>query len=129
MKLKPNESARSTMYSEVLDLISGYENGFSKFLKHRSEKLNRKLSLSEAHLVFTEYEEMTSATLIPLREKAISLMASRDLVFRDALHIKLKDYINEVSVEDYDRFLGEKSMDLEKRLEDNKEVFKRLKNR
>ena len=56
-------------------------------------------------------------------------MASRDLIFRDALHEKLKAYINEVSSEDYDKFLGERSMDLEKRLEDNKEVFKRLKDR
>ena len=56
-------------------------------------------------------------------------MASRDMVFRDALHEKLKEYINEVSSEDYVKFLGEKSLSLEERLEDNKDVFKRLKNR
>ena len=56
-------------------------------------------------------------------------MASRDLVFRDALHEKLKEYVNAVSSEDFERFLGEKSMDLEKRIEENKDVFKRLKDR
>jgi hypothetical protein len=129
LKLNTKESVRSTMYSEVLDLIAGYENGFASFLKNEFEKLGRKLALSEAHLLFSTYENITESTLIPLREKARSLMASRDLAFREALHEKLKDYINEVSPDDYEKFLGERSMDLEKRLEDNKEVFKRLKNR
>jgi len=129
LNLNAKESVRNTMYSEVLDLISGYENGFSSFLKQKSEKLNRKLSLSETHLLFKDFEDLMGATLTPLREKAISLMASRDLVFRDALHEKLKDYINEVSSEDYEKFLGERSMDLETRLEENKDVFKRLKDR
>ncbi|MGY4386433.1 hypothetical protein ACVWYN_003488 [Pedobacter sp. UYP24] len=129
LKLNTNESVRSTMYSEILDLVSGYENGFANFLKNEFERLSRKLSLSEAHLLFSSYEKITEFTLMPLREKARSLMASRDLAFREALHEKLKDYINEVSSEDYETFLGERSMDLEKRLEDNKEIFKRLKDR
>ena len=79
--------------------------------------------------MFITYEQITEATLIPLREKARSLLASRDLAFRDALHEKLKEYVNEVSSDDYDKFLGDRSMDLEQRLEDNKEVFKRLKER
>lgn len=129
LKLKPNESARKTMYSEVLDLIAGYENGFAKFLESDFKSRGRKLSLSETNALFTTYESITEATLIPLREKARSLMASRDLAFRDALHVKLKEYVNEVSSEDYEKFLGERSMELEKRLEENKDVFKRLKDR
>lgn len=129
LKLNANESVRNTMYSEILDLVAGYENGFSNFLKIEFEKLGRKLSLSEAHTLFSVYEKITEATLVPLREKARSLMASRDLAFRDALHEKLKEYVNEVSSEDYEKFLGKQSMDLEKRIEENKEVFKRLKNR
>lgn len=129
LKLKPNESARKTMYSEVLDLIAGYENGFAKFLESEFKNRGRKLTLSETNTLFTTYESITEATLIPLREKARSLMASRDLAFRDALHEKLKEYVNEVSSEDYEKFLGERSMDLEQRLEDNKDIFKRLKDR
>lgn len=129
LNLNYKESVRSTMYSEVLDLISGYENGFADYLKKKSESLDRKLSLSEANSLFKEFEQHMHAFVNPLREKARSLMASRDLAFREALHEKLKDYINEVSADDFDKFLGERSMDLEKRLEDNKEVFKRLKDR
>jgi hypothetical protein len=129
LNLNRKESVRSTMYSEVLDLISGYENGFADYLRKKHEALERKLTLSEANALFTEFEQLMQAFINPLREKARSLMASRDLAFRDALHEKLKDYVNEVSADDFDKFLGERSMDLEKRLEDNKEVFKRLKDR
>ncbi len=129
LQLNRKESVRSTMYSEVLDLISGYENGFADFLAKKSVATGRSLSLSEAHQLFTEFETVMEAFVNPLREKARSLMASRDLAFRDALHEKLKDYVDEVSADDFDKFLGERSMDLEKRLEDNKDVFKRLKDR
>ena len=129
LNLNAKESVRSTMYSEVLDLISSYENGYANFLRKRFETLGRKLSLSEAHQLFTEFEQVMEAFVNPLRDKAMGIMASRDLAFRDALHEKLKDYINEVSSDDFDKFLGERSMDLVKRLDDNKEVFKRLKDR
>lgn len=129
LNLNSKISVRSTMYSEVLDLIAGYENGFADFLRKRSEGLGRKLQLSETHLLFTEFETAMEAFIDPLREKARSLMASRDMAFRDALHETLKEYINEVSAEDYEKFLGERSKSLEERLEENKEVFKRLKDR
>lgn len=129
LNLNSKVSVRTTMYSEVLDLISGYENGFADFLKKRSETLGRKLQLSEAHLLFAEFETAMEAFMNPLREKARSLMASRDMAFRDALHETLKEYINEVSAEDYEKFLGERSKSLEERLEENKEVFMRLKDR
>jgi hypothetical protein len=129
LKLNTKESVRSTMYSEVLDLIAGYENGFADYLKKEYEKLGRKLLLSEAHLLFVDFENTTDAIMVPLKEKARSLMASRDMAFREALHEKLKEYIDEVSADDYDKFLGERSKPLEERLEDHKEVFKRLKDR
>lgn len=129
LKLKNSESVRSTLYSEVLDLIASYENGFADFLKKKFEIINRQLSLSEAHTLFSEYEQITDATLNPLREKARSLMASRDMAFREAWHDKLEEYIKEVSPEDFEKFLGEKSKTLEERLIENQDVFKRLKDR
>ena len=129
LKLKNKESVRSTMYSEVLDLISSYENGFADFLKKHSEKLNRKLKLSEANSLFDKFESLTNSIYEPLREKVRGLMASRDMAFRDALHEKLKNYITHLSTEEFDKFLGEKSMDLEERILNNIDVFKRLKNR
>ena len=56
-------------------------------------------------------------------------MASRDLAFRDALHMQLKEYVAPVDRDEFDRFLGEKSKELAERLEDAKDVMKRLKER
>ena len=56
-------------------------------------------------------------------------MASRDLGFRESLHIRLKEYIGAVPPEDFERFLGEKSKDLYTRLQEMEDVFKRLKDR
>ena len=54
-------------------------------------------------------------------------MASRDLHFRDAFHKKLEEYIQSISPADFERFLGEQSVDFEKQLQEAKDVFKRLK--
>lgn len=129
LNLNAKESVRSTMYSEVLDLVAAYENGFASYLKKEFEKLGRKLRLSETHLTFAAFESTMTDFVNPLREKARSLMASRDMAFRDALHQKLREYIDAVSADDYEKFLGERSKSLEERLEDNKEVFIRLKDR
>ncbi len=129
LDLNTKESVRATLYSEVLDLIASFENGFADFLKQEYEKKGDKLRLSEAHTLFRQFERMTEKIYEPLREKARSLMASRDMVFRDALHEKLKDYVNAVSPEDFEKFLGEKSMSLEDRLKENMDVFRRLKDK
>ena len=115
------------MYSEVLDLISSYEAGLGESIKQKSEELCRKLRSHEVDLLFKQFENQRLWE--PLREKARQKMASRDLCFRDALHKNLEEYIDAVSSEDFERFLGEKSMALDERLEEFKEVFKRLKER
>lgn len=129
LKLADKESARATMYAEILDLVAGFENGFADYLRKESEKLGRKLRVSEAHILFSDFTETMESFCQPLREKARTLMASRDMAFRDALHEKLKDYVAAVSSEDFEKFLGERSKQFEKRLEENKEVFLRLKDR
>jgi hypothetical protein len=129
LKLADKESARATMYTEILDLVAAFENGFADYLRKESEKLGRKLRVSEAHILFNEFTGHMESFCKPLREKARTLMASRDMAFRDALHEKLKDYVEAVSSEDFDKFLGERSKAFEKRLEENIEVFKRLKDR
>jgi hypothetical protein len=67
--------------------------------------------------------------LVPLVEKARNKMASRDLAFRDALHMQLKEYITPLQHDEFERFLGEKSKELAERLEEAKDVMKRLKER
>ena len=127
LSLEDDENVRHTMYSEVLDLLSSYETGFAEVLKNQSEELGRKLKSEEVDRLFREFEGQRLWE--PLREKARQKMASRDLGFRDALHKNLEEYIGAVSTEDFTRFLGEKSMSLDERLEEFKDVFKRLKER
>ncbi|CAN5341828.1 hypothetical protein BH10ACI1_BH10ACI1_09830 [soil metagenome] len=129
LQLASKESARATMYSEILDLVAAFENGFAGYLQKESETLGRKLRVSEAHILFGNFTGQMENFCKPLREKARTLMASRDMAFRDALHEKLKDYVEAVSSKDFDKFLGEQSKSFEKRLEENKDVFKRLKDR
>jgi hypothetical protein len=56
-------------------------------------------------------------------------MASRDYGFRRIFHENLENYIDSVSKSDFDRFLGDKSKTLEERIDENIDVFKRLKDR
>ncbi|MCL2330205.1 MAG: DNA-binding protein [Phycisphaerae bacterium] len=127
LKLEQHDKTRATFYSEVLDLIASYECGFADALKRESLTQSRKLSFSEVDAVFKVFEQQAHWT--PLIEKARNKMASRDLAFRDALHRQLKEYITPVQREDYERFLGEKSKELAERLEEAKDVMKRLKER
>ena len=125
LKLKDKESLRETLYVEVLDLIASFEVGLAYELKQKSEELNRKLSPKEANLVFNKFAEHPSHS--PLIDKARIKMASRDLHFREAFHKKLEYYIQAVPPEDFNRLIGEESMDFDKQLEQAEDVFKRLK--
>jgi len=127
LKLEVKENVRHTMYSEVLDIISSYETGFADILKNKSELLGRKLSSFETDRLFVEFEQQKLWQ--PLREKARVKMASRDMHFRDAIHQNLKEYIGAVSTADFEKFLGDKSMELDKRLDEYKDALKRLKER
>lgn len=127
LRLEQKDCVRSTLYSEVLDLISAYECGLADALQQETVKQGRKLSVSEVDALFKVFEKQ--AHWRPLIEKARLKMASRDLAFRDALHLQLKEYVAPVQREDYERFLGEKSMELSERLDAVKDVMKRLKER
>lgn len=127
LRLEKRDSVRETFYAEVLDVIAAYECGFGDMLQQESKAKGRKLSPLEVDALFKTFE--TQAHWKPLIEKARLKMASRDLAFRDALHLQLKEYVAPVQREDYERFLGEKSKELSERLEEAKDVMKRLKER
>lgn len=127
LKLSNEDNERHTMYAEVLDLIASYEAGFADELRKEYVRLGRKLTQSETDILYTNFEQQR--LWVPLVNKARSKMASRDLCFRDALHANLTEYIGAVSSEDFDRFIGDKSMELSKRLETYIAALKRLKNR
>ena len=127
LNLHSKENVRDTMYSEVLLIISSFEVGFAQVIKTEFNKLGRKLRPSEIDKLYNNFENQR--LWVPQLQDVRTKMASRDLGFRDALHLRLKDYIASIPREDFDRFLGEKSKDLSERLEEMKDVFKRLKDR
>ena len=127
LKLSNGDDERYTMYAEVLDLIASFEAGFADEIRKEFNRLGRKLSQAETDALYAKFEQQR--LWLPLVNKARSKMASRDLCFRDALHTNLTEYIGAVSADDFDRFIGDKSMELSERLETYIEALKRLKHR
>lgn len=127
LKLEKKDKTRDTFYSEVLDLIASYETGLAEVITNKFNKLGRQLTPYETDELFSDFEKQSLYK--PLINKVRIKMASRDFAFRDALHIKLQDYITPLETNEYERFLGEKSEELKERLEEAKDVFERLKER
>ncbi len=127
LRLDHRASVRDTFYSEVLDLIAAYECGFGDALVRACNAGGHKLTSWEVDALFVDFE--SQAHWAPLIEKARNKMASRDLAFRDALHLQLQEYVTPLKRDEFERFLGEKSKELAERLEEAKDVMKRLKER
>ncbi len=127
LRLQNKDKVRDTFYSEILDLVSAYEYGFAKVLEEAFTKKGSRLTSWEVDTLFHAFESQPHWT--PLIEKARNKMASRDLAFRDALHERLSGYIAPLNAAEFERFLGEKSKELIERLEEAKDVMKRLKER
>ncbi|MBV5304737.1 MAG: hypothetical protein JZU70_11165 [Chlorobium sp.] len=127
LQLHEKEKVRDTFYSEILDLIASYECGFADQLQQKLQQKGTKLSSFEVDVLFKQFE--SQAHWKPLIEKARVKMASRDLAFRDALHRQLQEYISPLKADEFEKFIGEKSMELEQRLAEAKDVMKRLKER
>jgi len=126
LKLQENENARDTMYAEVLKLIASFEFGIAYEIEKKSKELNRMLQPGEVDSIIKDFAEHPSQ--IPHVEDARIKMASRDNHFRDAFHHKLQEYITSVSPADFERFLGEQSIEnFEIHLKEVEDVFKRLK--
>lgn len=127
LRLQKHDKVRDTFYAEILDLVAAYECGFAALLQEKSLQMKRKLTFFETDELFRSFENQPLWK--PLIDKARVKMASRDLVFRDALHLQLEEYITPLQAEEFERFLGEKSKELSERLEEAKDVMKRLKDR
>lgn len=127
LKLDNRENVRDTFYSEVLNLIASFECGIADAIQTAFATKGARLRYSEVDEIFRQFERQ--AHWKPLIENARMKMASRDLAFRDAFHLQLREYVTPVQRSDYERFLGEKSKELSERLEEAKDVMKRLKDR
>lgn len=125
LKMEASDNARDTMYAEILNLIASFETGIAYEIGCKYKELGRMLQPHEVDMIFKAFSEHPLQR--PHIEDARIKMASRDLHFRDALHIKLEEYIHAVSPADFERFLGEQRVSFYDELEKAQDVFKRLK--
>ena len=127
LKLKPTDNVRLTLYTEVLRVISSFENALADAIKKMADDLERKVSMSEVQRMVNDIAK--SPLMEPFLYEARQKMASRDQGFRQVTHEELLGYMKVLSPEEFDRFLGDKSVDLEKLLlesDENREILQTL---
>ena len=127
LRLRKQDKVRDTLYSEVLNLVAAYECGLAALIKEQSEKLGRKLNNWETDDIFRAFEQLPLWK--PLISSARTKMASRDLALRDAFHQQLEEYIQPLEPDEYHRFLGAEGDEIERLMQENQAVLKRLKER
>ncbi len=128
LNLSKKDKVRDTMYAEVLTVIASFEAGLAYEIEMKyQEKDGEKLSKEEFDILIERFAKHPSQA--PHLNEARTKMASRDQCFRDALHHKLAHYIQSVPEADFERFLGEKSKSLQERIDENLDVFRRLKDK
>ena len=126
LKLDSKDNVRHTLYSEVLLVISSFENGVGAALSERfKENGGRLLTIDEVERIVNELAEHPMQK--PYLNDARTKMASRDFSFRDSYHGNIADYLQAVTPEEFERFIGNQSIDFDRILTDNKDVLKRLK--
>lgn len=126
LRLQNEENVRHTLYTEVLLCISSFENGVAYQIEKRySENGNKPLSIEEVKTIIDDLA--TAPMMEPFINDARSKMASRDVAFRDAWHGNLAEYLRAVTPDEFDKFIGDASIDFDNILEANREVLKRLK--
>lgn len=127
LDLKASDKVRDTFYSEILDIIAAYECGLADSIKDEYEKRGHLLSHSEVDALFASFENL--ALWKPLIHRGRIKMASRDMALREAFHYQLSEYIQPLDPEEYQKFLGAAGDELDRLMEENRAVLKRLKER
>ena len=127
LDLKATDKVRDTFYSEILDIIAAYETGLAEAIKKEYDKSGRLLSYKEVEKVFCDFESMDLWK--PLITRGRTKMASRDMALRDAFHYQLSEYIKPLDKDEYQKFLGAAGDELERLMQENQDILKRLKER
>ena len=110
-----------------MDIIAAYESGLADGIRQEYLQKGRLLSIKEVEILFESFENM--ALWKPLIQRGRVKMASRDMALRDAFHYQLAEYIQPLDKEEYQKFLGATGDELERLMQENSEVLKRLKER
>lgn len=126
LSLDSKDNVRHTLYAEVLLVISSFENGVGAAIQQRfKENGGRLLSMEEVKEIVNDLAEHPMQK--PYLNDARTKMASRDYSFREAYHVNIAEYLKAVTPEEFERFIGDQSIDFDNILADNKDVLKRLK--
>lgn len=126
LSLDSKDNVRHTLYAEVLLVISSFENGVGAAIQQRfKENGGRLLSMEEVKAIVNDLAEHPMQK--PYLNDARIKMASRDYSFREAYHVNIAEYLKAVTPEEFERFIGNQSIDFDNILADNKDVLKRLK--
>ena len=126
LKLDSKDNVRHTLYAEVLLVISSFENGVGAAIRARYKaKHGMCLTLEEVEHIVNELAEHPMQK--PYLNDARTKMASRDYSFRDAYHGNIANYLRAVTPEEFERFIGDQSIDFDHILTENKDELKRLK--
>ena len=126
LKLDLKDNVRHTLYAEVLLVISSFENGVGAAISERfKENGGRMLTIYEVEHIVEELAEHPMQK--PYLNDARTKMTSRDFSFREAYHGNIAEYLQAVTPEEFERFIGDQSIDFDHILADNKDVLKRLK--
>lgn len=124
LDLSERDNLRRTLYAEVLVAVSSFENATAEAIKAKAQEWGT-LTVKEVEDVITDLSK--NPLVKPIVEDARIKMASRDNALRDVYHGNLAAYIRAVMPEEYQKFIGNLSVDFDKLLEDNKDVLEHLK--
>ena len=127
LDLKASDKVRDTFYSEILDIIAAYESGLADAIQQEYERAGHILTQAETEELFHRFANM--ALWKPLIQRGRIKMASRDMALRDAFHYQLAEYIRPLDKDEYQKFLGAAGDELERLMQENQEVLRRLKER
>lgn len=125
LKLNSKDNIRHTLYAEVLLVVSSFENGVGSAIHEQYKARKKCLTIEEVKNIIDELAEHPMQK--PYINDARTKMASRDYSFRDAYHGNIANYLRAITPEEFERFIGDKSIDFDRILSENKDVLKRLK--
>lgn len=125
LRLNSKDNVKNTLYAEVLSVISSFENDVAEAIRKQYGNGHRSLSIDDVRLLIKEIAETPMQK--PCIADARSKMASCDLNFRNAYQGNTKEYSSAVTSDGFEHYIGDKSIDFEAILEDNKDVLRRLK--
>lgn len=108
LNLKLRENANDTHYSEIINSISQFELAFAEDIEDEFEKIKQKLSKIQTDEIFNI--QVRKRLWIPLLQYARDIIASRDYVFRDIVHINLNEHIKALTFDEFKKFLGESKL-------------------